>query len=507
MRNTLHRFISIPVLSLLFFFGVHSPAVSQTSASPEAKFQNALDRILSNRCLSQKNFSVKFVSLANEEVLYSVRSDALLIPASNMKLITSAVALKTLGPDYRFMTGLYSSARIQDEVLEGDLYVKGYGDPKLVTEQLWLMAQQVRNLPLKKITGDILVDDSFFDDIRRVESWKKRAGSEAYNAPLGALSLNFNTVGVHVAPSPKVNAAPIVVIEPSVDYIHLDNRATTLPPGKRGRLIVNRLPGDRFDRITVTGQISQDQARSLHYVNITQPSYYMGSTFKDFLIRAGVEVDGDVRRDAMPNHVPLLTEFYSEPLALSLRGVNKFSNNFMAEQLVKTIGGLKEGPPGTTSKGLNVIEGYLRSLGYGQEQFKVHDGSGLTRRNRLSADLLVSVLRDMFQDWSVFPEFFGSLAVMGVDGSVEDRLKRVPESQKVRVKTGTLNFTSSLSGYLQSADGERFAFSILMNDLKCSNGRVKRIQNAMIKEALKFHRAPRQEATAPAVDSSTDEQP
>jgi len=248
------------------------------------------------------------------------------------------------------------------------------------------------------------------------------------------------------------------------------------------------LQGEGFDTITVTGGVSTDKARSRYFVNITNPALYAAMVFKDYLQRAGVTVDGDVRKGVTPAQATGVTEFTSEALSQALSGLNKYSNNFLAEQILKTIGAQVSGAPGSTKKGLAVVKEYLQTLGFKASQFRVFDGSGLSRRNEISTDLIVAVLKDMQSDWSIFPEFLASLAVMGADGSVQDRLMKTDGSRKIRVKTGTLNFTSSLSGYVQSADGERFAFSMLMNDLKCSNGRVKKIQDRIVKELLLFKR-------------------
>jgi len=176
------------------------------------------------------------------------------------------------------------------------------------------------------------------------------------------------------------------------------------------------------------------------------------------------------------------------PLSLILRGLNKFSNNFVAEQILKTIGADIYGSPGTTLNGLRAMDEYMQSLKYKPEGFSILDGSGLSRQNRLSPDQIVSVFQDMYADLGVYPEFISALGVMGRDGNVLKRMNGHNSAERARVKTGTLNSVSALSGYFQSADGERFAFSILMNDLKCSNGQAKRLQDRIVREGLKFKR-------------------
>ena len=142
-----------------------------TQGSTLAEFRQKVKLHLDHPCLKAGNFGVKIVSLDNGEVVYQHQNDRVFIPASNLKLLTTAAALKFLGPDYRFATRLYGSGEVKDGVLRGDLYLKGSGDPKLVTEQMWILANELKNLPLRKVEGDLVMDDSYFDDVRRVQTW------------------------------------------------------------------------------------------------------------------------------------------------------------------------------------------------------------------------------------------------------------------------------------------------------------------------------------------------
>jgi D-alanyl-D-alanine carboxypeptidase/D-alanyl-D-alanine-endopeptidase (penicillin-binding protein 4) len=244
------------------------------------------------------------------------------------------------------------------------------------------------------------------------------------------------------------------------------------------------------DLITISGGINLGQPRAQYFLNITKPTQYTLNTFKSYIALAGIKFDGKLLKGKLPENAVELYTHEGEPLALALRGLNKFSNNFVAEQILKTIGAERFGPPGSTKKGLSVFEEYIRQLGYESGQYKIFDGSGLSRQNRLSPMILVDILRNIKNDLSVYPEFVTALGVMGVDGNVKHRMRKVESSSKARVKTGTLNFISALSGFFESKDGELFAFSILMNDLKCSNERAKKIQDQIIQKGLNFRRVP-----------------
>ncbi len=462
-------------------------AYAQEPLRAESIFSNTIEGILANSCLRKKKFGIKIHSLERDETLYSIRSDRLYAPASNVKVLTTAVALKRLGSQYQFKTNLYAASPMIGGVLKNDLYIKGFGDPSLVSEQMWLLVNELKALTLNKVDGDIVADSSFFDNSLRIKTWEK-AGVEAYNAPLSALSFNFNTVAVHVFPGEKLGDSPRVVVDPDIDFIQVGNRAKTVSKSQRSRLIVNRVDRGDFNKINISGVISSNHPRETYYLNITKPAYYAAKVFKEFLRRAGIEVTGKVRIGSIPEGVYELSTHTSMPLSLILRGLNKFSNNFVAEQILKTVGAEIYGQPGTTEKGLRAMNEYMQELQYKPEGYSILDGSGLSRGNRLSPDQIVSIFQDMYSDFGNYPEFISALGVMGQDGNVIKRMNGENGAERARVKTGTLNFVSTLSGYFQSSDGERFAFSILMNDLKCSNRQAKILQDQIVREGLNFKR-------------------
>ena len=473
----------------MFCFGAWFVSAQETSSNDGvSRFRKTVANQLRHPCLKNKNFGVKFVSLDQDDILLSIRGDQQFIPASNQKLLTTASSLKYLGPDYRFPTELYSNGPIKNAILKGDLYIRGFGDPKLVTEQMWLLATQLRNIPIRKVDGDIVADDSYFDDVRRIKTWRDKFGPQAYNAPLGALSFNFNTIRTMINPAQKVGEHPSVVVSPNTEYIKILNKAKTVLQGRRNGLIVNRLDREGFDHITITGKIRKNAPRARYYLNITDPPIFTATVFKEYLNRAGVEVGGTVRTGKVTSGTKRIVRHKSEPLSLIIRGLNKFSNNFTAEQLVKTLAAHRYGEPGSSENGVKVISEYMESLGFSLNDFKIVDGSGLSHENRLTPDQIVAVLLDVFREQSIYPEYISSLAVMGVDGSTANRLVNVPQASRARVKTGTLNGVSALSGYLQSLDGERLAFSILMNDLHCNANTALRIQDKIITTALNFRR-------------------
>ncbi|MBI5186023.1 MAG: D-alanyl-D-alanine carboxypeptidase/D-alanyl-D-alanine-endopeptidase [Nitrospinae bacterium] len=479
----------------LLFFVLAFPAFAAENPSTDvpkeahADFTAKINSVLSRACLKSDSLGIYIVSLKDENTNFTLNGDKLFVPASNVKLITSAAALKYFGSNYRFTTNLYKDGVEKGNILEGNLYLKGFGDPLLVSEEMWLMAKDLKNAGIQRITGDFFVDDSYFDEARIGNGWGKNPGAQAYNARVGATSLNFNTITVYVSPGDQPGSPPKVITDPETEYIKIDNTAETVQPGKGKMLIVNRVPGENFDTITVRGKISTRAERQRFYLNISYPQFFTAKAFRESLKERGIQIDGETRFGTTPENASLLVEHKSKPLSFIVRGLNKYSNNFTAEQLLKTMGAVAEGPPGTFQKGLNQVSNYLEGLGIPRGNYVLEDGSGLSRLNRVTPKQLVTVLKDAYSDFKMRPEYLASLSIMGVDGSVEKRFKGDEEIYyRTRVKTGTLNGASALSGYVSAKNEEEFAFSILVNYKNGCYGTAHEVQDNIVKEIAKWTR-------------------
>jgi D-alanyl-D-alanine carboxypeptidase/D-alanyl-D-alanine-endopeptidase (penicillin-binding protein 4) len=442
---------------------------------------------MASSCVPKADIGLHVVRLKDGATLASHQADRPFLPASNVKLLTTAAALRTLGPDYRFPTRLYATGPLAGGHLRGDLVLKGFGDPELVSERLWLLVASLRQKGLKEVTGDLVVDESFFDDDYRAPGWGGQMSTRAFYAPVAPASLNFNAVTVHVEPGSAPGRPALVLIEPPTAYVVLTNRATTGRAGSGLRLVVDRLSGSRKDTIAVKGSIPYDAERATHYRSVTHPWRYLATVFAEELRRQGISIKGRLREGRVPESAQELVEFESRPLGRIVQDLNKLSNNFMAEAMLKTMGVHLYGPPGSFEKGLAAVEDFLRSLGIEPGSYKLVDGSGLSKTNRLTPRQLTAVLAEMWRDFRYRPEYVVSLAVMGLDGSVEERLEDTRARQRLRVKTGSLVGASALSGYAAAADGEELAFSVLINNKGCGRGLMQKVQDAvglaLVKEA------------------------
>lgn len=412
--------------------------------------------------LSPAHTGVQVIALKTGKTILSHNATTPLVPASNMKLVTSAAALSLLKPEFTFKTLVYSDGRIQAESLNGNLYLKGLGDPELTDERLAQLASDIRYSGIRRITGKLVVDDSYFDQQREGRGWKKNYGASSYSAQISALSLNRNTVDVWVRPGAPGQAAE-VALDPPNQYFEIVNLTRT---GGRTRLQIARSMNGQRNRVTVSGSVSPQARPEKESINLENPALYTGYVFKSLLQKSGVVLEGGVEQNKTPANAYELARTESRPLRDIVGELNKHSINLIAENLLKYMGALFEGEPGSAEKGAKVIrERFLKQMvGLSNTTgITIADGSGLSPLNRVTAATLARILMYMHGQFDVGVDFMSSLAISGVDGTLHARLNSPDLKRRVRAKTGFINGVSSLSGYLQTKNNETLVFSFLMN--------------------------------------------
>jgi D-alanyl-D-alanine carboxypeptidase/D-alanyl-D-alanine-endopeptidase (penicillin-binding protein 4) len=437
--------------------------VPSTPAEREAWLKARLDEILGLPSLGSAKFSVAVAEVDTGRMLYGRNDGALLNPASNVKLVTTAAALAQLGPEYRFKTVLLAEAP-HGGVIEGSLYLRGYGDPSLVGEDLWKMASDLAARGVKKVAGDLVVDDTFFDAERVGPGFEQKQEDAPFRAPSGAVSLNYNACAILVLPGKKAGDPVRVLVDPASPYFTVASEATTVASGRAGLQIEAR-EAEGHTVIHVSGSMRVGDGGHSERRRIAHPDLYAGYTLRELLARRGIAVAGQVVTGQAPTSTRTLATHYSQPLGVLVRDVNKSSNNFMAEQVLKTLGAELGGKPGTWAKGVDGVGRFLETLGVGKSAYKMTNGSGLYDSNRFSAAQLVAILRSAYRDFRFAADFVGSLALAGADGTIGHRMAGGLAERYVRAKTGTLSGVSCLSGYAGAPGRLPLAFSILMNDL------------------------------------------
>lgn len=448
-------------LALLSLLLIATPALCKDRKVDQYRIIN---KILKGLEAKGAKTGVEIVDAKNGENLYANNPDLPLIPASNVKILTSAVALIRLGRNYRFKTGIYITCPLVDGIVDGDIYIKGYGDPFLVNEEMWMLVHNLKMSGLKEVKGGIIADDSFFDlGTYIIDKEKRHESSHWYNLKIGALSFNFNTITLFIKPGSKRGEKATVLSDPEVPFIKIESEIiTTDSKGKKMITILKQSSDDGVMTIKVKGKIPVDHPPIRKYRTVEEPQIYTALAFKKFLDREGIVVHGGIKKGQTPDDAQLVEIFESKPLSRIVLDLNKISNNFIAEQLLFTIGAEVKGPPGTKEKGLYVLKETLEEIGIKSAGIEVLDGSGLSRENRLTAKAINDSLLYMAKAYQFEPEFMASLAIAGEDGSLKERAINDTDGM-IRAKTGRLNGVSALSGYLWTKNGEMLIFSFLMN--------------------------------------------
>jgi D-alanyl-D-alanine carboxypeptidase/D-alanyl-D-alanine-endopeptidase (penicillin-binding protein 4) len=420
-----------------------------------------------NSGIDQSNLSLLAIEGTgrNAKVLLSLNPNKALIPASVTKLVTAAAALREFPPGTRFETRLLANGEQNGKLLNGDLVLKGGGDPSFKPATLAELVARLARTGIREIRGDILVDDSYFDSVRIDAS---RSDTErvdkAYDAPVGAMSFNWNSVAVYVRPAAQAGQPATVTIEPASDYIRIRGEVKTSVGRGRPRVGVRRVadPAHAGDTIEVSGYIGQQVEEVMAYKNITQPDLWSGENLKQELKRQGISVSGRVRRGTAAFGARTLATVQGDTVQEIIVEMNKFSNNFVAEMLAKNLSAHSQ-PPGNLERGMAIIREYMRSLGLSELEYTLVNPSGLTRDNKLSARALVRMLQDMGGSFQYAPEFMASLPIAGVDGTLRRRLRHTPAERFIRAKTGYVDDVVTLAGYAGHKSGRIVTFAFLYN--------------------------------------------
>lgn len=486
--------------------GIGRKALGEASVTAQAgaiigrtNLAQEIEAILQDSVLAATTPAVKVVRLRDGATLYQKNNGKLFHPASNMKLFTVAAALKTLGSNYRFVTSVLadSGAAIGD-TLAGNLYLVGAGDPDFSPGDLSDLIAQIRSRGLRAITGDIVCDDFFLDDTRLGNGWMWDEGASEDFAPIGALSINGNCVTVFARPARQAGEPVHISLLPETAYMHIANTSVTLDSASFYRmqqddtqqflpLKIDRNWPAHENIIEVSGGMlaGSDEVRAV--LSVEEPALYFGTLFKEFCTRAGISIDGAIRRGPAPAGAMPLAHVVSAPLGTIAANVNKPSDNLSAELLLKVVGAQAKGTPGTAAKGLQAVKEMLAGMGADTTKLWFADGSGVSRYNLLSPDLVINLLAGMYEDFAVRSEFIASLSIAGVDGSLKNRMRGTAAEGKVHAKTGNIRGVTTLSGYTQDGDGDVLAFSIMIAHFAGSSKPFHEIQDRLCDVFTRYH--------------------
>jgi D-alanyl-D-alanine carboxypeptidase/D-alanyl-D-alanine-endopeptidase (penicillin-binding protein 4) len=393
--------------------------------------------------------------------LLSHNADAALNPASVMKLVTSFAALNQLGPGYVWTTDIWADGPIENGVLNGDLVIKGGGDPTLTLERMWLLQRELRARGVHHIRGNLVLDLSHFE-LPPIDPGAFDGEPLAlYNAAPGALLANFNATTLRLKPDgntvwivPDI-ALPGVAIRS--DIALTDDAACN---GWKDALTPS-IPDPERHVLAIAGRYPRGCGEQALSLNLFEPAATFDLIFRGLWAEAGGTLAGQTVPGMAPETPPLL-RFESPPLSDALTQLNKYSNNLMTRNLFLTLGAEKYGAPATFEKGEQAVRDVLTLRGISTRKLVLENGAGLSRIERISAEALAQLLCAAWRS-PLFAEFESALPIVALDGTLKRRFNGSALGGNAHLKTGTLRDVSALAGYVYSAHGERVAFVMLAN--------------------------------------------
>ena len=445
-----------------------------------AKFAARAEQLLGTGPAGKGQWGLLIVDPATSEVLYQQNADRYFVPASNMKLFTTALALGKLGPDYRFHTTLETSGSIANGILNGNLTLVGRGDPNLSNRKfpynlkeefdgppektLAELADAVVAKGVKEISGDVIGDDSYFPRERYPSGWEIDDMVWEYGAAISSIVVDDNTVALTLTPGDQPGSPVQASESPATGDFAVENDVTTSAPDAKSDLTLTREPGASL--VVTKGTMPAGGAPRKWVLAVEEPAQHAATVLKHLLEDRGVRVDGVARarhEAAKKQEDPMvLAEHVSVPLSDSVKLINKISQNLHAEMLLRAVA-RQSGTWATTDELMKVPQDFYASAGISPDDVMQSDASGLSRHDLVTPRAVVALLTfAQSQPW--FEIYYHSLPVAGVDGTLEDRMKNTPAAGHIHAKTGSVEHVRTLSGFAETPAGRRLIFSFLSNN-------------------------------------------
>jgi D-alanyl-D-alanine carboxypeptidase/D-alanyl-D-alanine-endopeptidase (penicillin-binding protein 4) len=486
----------IKILIVFVCFG--TVLLGKSNSDKFGKLAKDIEALLATKKLDETQVGIKIFSIDNNEVVYSQNAEKNFVPASTLKLITTSAALEYLGKDFTYNNKLYldGSVKKNGEFI-GNLIIRGSGDPTLSLEFYksrsvifddWV--SKLDSLGIKSIKGNIIGDDNYFDDDYYPNGWSWEDMKYSYSAQVGALTVFNNSITVKITSADKINEISKIDLSPNSDFVRIVNNVKTVTESS-----INEVS---FERDAVTnffeffGSVPFDPKKSDTVVNeiaIDNPTLYFLNNFSDHLRHFNIRFKGALIDIDDWNEVPVyfkISQVFdkpSVPLEDIIEYVNRKSSNLTAEMILKTIG--KEyGGVGSFSSGIKVVEKFVSSF-YSNNDYNIADGSGLSRLNFISPNLLTNLLHYMYKSDNK-ASIINSLAQPGKPGTLERRMRNSVAQNRVFAKTGSMNGISNIAGYVITEGGETFTFVLFFNNFSLPPTEINNLQDLIIMRLASF---------------------
>ncbi len=474
----------------------HSQETVPSSAKVRSTLAATIPKFLAAKAASLGDgamIGIAIVDGTSGELLFEKNATQGFVAASNAKLITTAAALALLGPSFQFRTELLAKSISPSGSIRGDLYIRGRGNALFDDADMARLVRRLKAQGVTRIDGQIIVDNSYFDSENLPPHFNEQpTETAAFRAPIAATSFNFNAFAIHVRPALAGHGPTRIEVRPACDYLSIVNTSSTITTG-RSRLVIDSTDEAGRLRITISGQLRKEVARRRFRKRAPNPVLFVGSGLRRALADAGIAVrKKHVEAGMAPEGSLVLATHQGPALATMVRGMGKYSNNFVAELLLKVIGAEVKaaGAPATWNHGLMAVHEFLASAGLSTGSYRYENGSGLFDSNRFSPLQLTTILQLAHRNARWGSDFFSSLAIAAFDGTLHGRMKDSEAAGFVRAKTGTLDQASALSG-VAAIDGRNpLFFSILINGFsENAIGTARGLQDEIAIELMRTLRA------------------
>lgn len=434
------------------------------SFSANAALPQSVADALKKAGVPEQNVALYVQAVADKTPLLSHNAAQAMNTASVMKVVTTHAALDLLTPAYRWKTEIYRDGELANWVLQGDLVIKGYGDPSFKAQDFWRLLISLRQAGVKKISGNLVIDKTYFANSKveinfDSEKWR------AYNATPSAFLVNGrNTSFKFNASDEAVNVSQEFEL-PEVVIVNQLKRTSGSCGDWRSRMAYDVKPNLEQVTVTFTGSYAAACGERFLELSVLSDEQYAFFTFKKLWRELGGEFNGTLKVAEKPATAVKLLEQMSEPLGTVVRDINKWSNNVMAKQLLLTLAAEKNGLPVTEQAGAEVIKRWLQTNHFNFDELVIENGSGLSRIEQISAEHLGQLLVWAYNS-PIMPEMMASLPILSLDGTVQQRLKESASNGRAHLKTGSINGVNAIAGYVLDANNHRHVLVMLVNHPK-----------------------------------------
>lgn len=491
-------------ISALFVLTSCAPTTAKPAISPGSpvsrsvaeQLQRDLTSIFSQPAIDHTLWSVVVRSLKHDDTLFTLNPNRMQTPASNMKLVTTAVAAEKLGWDFRYTTKIYATGPLANGDLDGDLVIVSNGDPTINPRHpdrwgaLDAFAKQLSEKGIRRVGGQLIGDDNAFAEPGWGTGWSWDDIVVGYGAPVGALQYNENQVELLIGPGLEVGGRAIISVSPPGSGIILDHGVTTVAEGQPSRVSIDRIPGSNI--LHVTGQVAIGAPAISEDAAVPNPTILYLNALREALARNGIFVGGnpldidDARVKPDYSKATLLVEDHSAPLSEIIDVCLKWSRNEYAETLLRSLAPTQT--EATAEAGLAVLRDTMAKWGVAPDVYVARDGSGLSRNDYIAPEALVTLLTAMWRDPRHIEPFKSALPQAAVSGTLVNQLKDTIGSGRVWAKTGSMSNVRSLSGYAMTLDDEPIVFSFMATGFHVPAAQIDAAMNQALVRLIKYPR-------------------